>query len=100
MTCKTTEQQLEKTIELLHILGVWTDIAFLKPAPGKQQAQKAWALWEAMQHYGDIIWDMFENEFLDFCINTTPVDKKSTDNTETGALSTIQPYNESTVISP
>lgn len=76
MTCKTTEQQLTKTVELLHILGEWTKTAFLNPEPREQQAKKAWELWETMQYYGDIIWNMFESEFLDYCINMSPVERK------------------------
>ncbi|RLG27896.1 hypothetical protein DRN98_10310 [Methanosarcinales archaeon] len=80
MTCKITEYELEMVVELLKILGEWTEIAYLRPLHREQQAEKAWELWNTMQHYGDSIWDMFENEFIGFCIKTEPQKYKSTVN--------------------
>ena len=80
MTCKTTEYELEMVVEILKILGEWTEIAYLRPLPRELQAEKAWELWNTMQHYGDSIWDMFENEFIEFCMKTEPKKYKSTVN--------------------
>jgi hypothetical protein len=76
MTYKIAEYELEMVVELLQILGKWTEIAYLKPLPRDQTAKKAWELWEIMHHYSLIIWDKFENEFLDYCMKSKAAKKE------------------------